>query len=267
MIRVITYNVNGIRSAVRKGFLAWLAQQNADVVCLQETKAQYPQVQELYDQLGDYHAYYRDATVKKGYSGVAIFSKRKPDEVLVSLDWTDFDEEGRYLELRFGSLSIVSLYLPSGSSGQARQTFKFAVMQWLSPILKAWLRSGRQYILCGDWNIVRSSLDIHHWRANQTRSGCLPEERAWLNQLCANHPEMAQTDGGCGWVDSYRMLHPTGQDYTWWSQRANARAKNIGWRIDYQLVTPDLLAHLQHCEIARDVRLSDHAPYRVDYRL
>jgi exodeoxyribonuclease-3 len=151
---------------------------------------------------------------------------------------------------------VVSFYIPSGSSGELRQGFKFRVMDWLAPILDEWRRSGRDYVLCGDWNIVRTRLDIKNWTSNQKNSGCLPAERDWLNGMCV--------DEG-GWVDAYRSLHPEGQDYTWWSNRGGARANNVGWRIDYQFVTPSLRERLQRCAIYRDSWFSDHAPFTVDY--
>ena len=159
-----------------------------------------------------------------------------PDEVRTAIGWDAFDEEGRYIEARYGNLSVVSMYVPSGSSGELRQGFKFEVMDWLAPILETWRTSGRDYELCGDWNIVRSALDIRNWKSNQKNSGCLPRERDWLNGLC---------DGSDGWVDTYRALHPEGQDYTWWSNRGAARAKNVGWRIDYQFCTPSLRDRLR----------------------
>ena len=251
-MRVITFNANGLRSAASKGFFDWFAGREADLLCVQETKAQERQLDGL--QPDGYHACFRDASTRKGYSGVAIYSHRQPDEVRTALGWADFDEEGRYLEARFGPLSVVSLYFPSGSSGEARQAFKFRCMDWFAPILDSWLASGRDYIVCGDLNIVRSEKDIRNWRSNQKNSGCLPEERAWLNEVIAR-----------GWVDSYRSLRPDGEDYTWWSQRGAARARDVGWRIDYQLVTPSLRPALRDCAIFREPRFSDHAPYLVDY--
>ena len=265
-MRIISFNANGIRSAANKGFMSWFAAQNADILCIQETKAQI-------DQLGDpqfrpegYHCHYRDAITKKGYSGVAIWSRQQPDEVISSLGWAPFDDEGRYIEARFGNLSVVSFYIPSGSSGELRQGFKFEVMNWLKPILDQWLHSGRDYVLCGDWNIVRTAMDIKNWKSNQKNSGCLPEERDWFNGFCADTHEHQDLAGNRGWVDAYRALHPQGQDYTWWSNRGAARANNVGWRIDYQLVTPGLRERLLGCAIHRDDRFSDHAPFTVDYR-
>jgi exodeoxyribonuclease III len=255
-MRIMSFNANGLRSAVSKGFFDWFAQHDADVLCLQETKAQEHQLAEAAFRPDGYRAFFRDAVTKKGYSGVAIYTRREPDEVRTTLGNPAFDDEGRYIEARFGNLSVVSFYIPSGSSGDERQGFKFTVMEWLAPILHGWLRSGRDYVLCGDWNIVRSRLDIRNWTSNQKNSGCLPAERDWLNGMC---------NDGEGWVDSYRALHPEGQDYTWWSNRGAARANNVGWRIDYQIVTPSLRPRLQSCAIYPVPRFSDHAPYLVDY--
>lgn len=249
----------------QQGFFEWFATQDADVLCIQETKAQEHQLAGPEFLPAGYRAWFRDASTKKGYSGVAIYAKREPDEVRTALGWPEFDEEGRYIEARFGNLSVVSFYIPSGSSGELRQGYKFQVMEWLRPILSEWLASGRQYVLCGDWNIVRSALDIKNWKSNQKNSGCLPPERDWLNGLCADLLDEADASNGRGWVDSYRVLHPQGEDYTWWSNRGAARANNVGWRIDYQLVTPGLRDKVQACSIYREQRFSDHAPYIVDY--
>ncbi|CAP53397.1 putative DNA-(apurinic or apyrimidinic site) lyase [Xanthomonas campestris pv. campestris] len=265
LMRIISFNANGLRSAASKGFFEWFATQDADVLCIQETKAQEHQLAGPEFLPAGYKAWFRDASTKKGYSGVAIYAKREPDEVRTALGWPEFDEEGRYIEARFGNLSVVSFYIPSGSSGELRQGYKFQVMEWLRPILSEWLASGRQYVLCGDWNIVRSALDIKNWKSNQKNSGCLPPERDWLNGLCADLLDEADASNGRGWVDSYRVLHPQGEDYTWWSNRGAARANNVGWRIDYQLVTPGLRDKVQACSIYREQRFSDHAPYIVDY--
>ncbi len=254
-LRIISFNANGIRSAASKGFFDWLPGQDADIVCVQETKAQEHQLGAPDLRPAGYHAFFRDATTKKGYSGVGIYSRREPDEVRTALGWADFDEEGRYIEARYGNLSVVSLYFPSGSSGDERQQFKFRCMDWITPVFDQWLASGRDYVICGDWNIVHTRRDIKNWSSNQKNSGCLPEERAWLDLLF----------GRRGWVDSYRHLRPEGEDYTWWSQRGAARAKDVGWRIDYQVVTPSLRDRLRGCAIFREPRFSDHAPYLVEY--
>jgi len=265
-MKIISFNANGIRSAATKGFFDWLRTQDADVVCLQETKAQEDQLSDPMFRPDGHHCFYRDATTKKGYSGVAIYSRREPDEVRTALDWAPFDEEGRYIEARYGNLSVVSFYIPSGSSGEERQAFKFKVMDWLKPVLDGWLASGRDYVLCGDWNIVRSRNDIRNWTSNQKNSGCLPPERAWLNGMVADARGDETPAPKHGWLDSFRELKPDAVEYTWWSARGAARANDVGWRIDYQLVTPSLRDRLRACSIAREPRFSDHAPYIVDYR-
>ncbi|MHC9084090.1 exodeoxyribonuclease III [Luteimonas sp. RIT-PG2_3] len=265
-MRIISFNANGIRSAANKGFFDWFRTQDADVLCVQETKAQEGQLSDPVFRPEGYHAFFKDASTKKGYSGVAIYSKRKPDDVRTELGLPAFDDEGRYIEARFGNLSVVSFYIPSGSSGDLRQGFKFEMMEWLKPILDQWLASGRDYVLCGDWNIVRARNDIKNWTSNQKNSGCLPPERAWLNGMIAD----ACGDGlvaapGNGWRDAFRVVKPDATEYTWWSNRGAARANDVGWRIDYQLVTPALGARARDCSILREPRYSDHAPFIVDY--
>ena len=254
-MRIISFNANGLRSAASKGFFAWFTKQKADLLCVQETKAQAHQLEDALFRPRGYKAWFRDASIRKGYSGVAIYAKQEPDDVRTALGWPEFDEEGRYIEARFGKLSVVSLYLPSGSSKQERQQFKFKSMDWIEPIFSEWRTSGRDYVLCGDWNIAHTAKDIRNARSNEKNSGYLPEERAWLSKLFDQH----------GWVDSYRHLHPDGQDYTWWSQRGAARANNVGWRIDYQVVSPGLRERLKACAISSEPRFSDHAPYVVDF--
>ena len=256
-MKIITFNANGLRSATSKGFFDWFATQDADVLCVQETKAQEQQLADACFRPAGYRSWFRDASTKKGYSGVAIYARREPDEVLTGLGWPEFDEEGRYIEARFGKLSVVSLYLPSGSSKEERQQFKFKVMDWIAPKFREWNQSGRHYVICGDWNIAHTAKDIRNARGNAKNSGFLPEERAWLSELFDQH----------GWVDSYRHLHPEGEDYTWWSQRGAARAKNVGWRIDYQVVSPSLRDKLHACAITPEPRFSDHAPFAVEFRL
>ena len=234
-MRIISFNANGIRSAANKGFFDWLRKQNADVVCLQETKAQEDQLTDPMFRPDGHHCFYRDATTKKGYSGVAIYSRREPDEVRTALGWAPFDDEGRYIEARYGKLSVVSLYVPSGSSGEERQRFKFKVMDWLKPVLDGWLASGRDYVLCGDWNIVRSAAR-HQELDVEPEEFRLPAGRARLAQ---RHAAARRTTRRLG-RQLPRAATRSGEDYTWWSNRGAARANNVGWRIDYQFVTPSL---------------------------
>jgi len=255
-MRVISVNVNGIRAAARKGFFEWLATQDADVVCLQETKAQREQLtDEIFSPHG-YHCYYHDAE-KKGYSGVAIYSRAQPDKIQSGIGWDDFDSEGRYLRVDLGKLSVISLYLPSGSSKVERQEFKFEIMDRLMPELRRYRRQQREYIICGDWNIAHTKMDIKNWRSNQKNSGFLPEERAWMDTLFDD----------AGFVDAFRVINDQDGQYTWWSNRGQAWAKNVGWRIDYHVITPGLADKVRSESIYKDERFSDHAPLIIDYDL
>ena len=264
-MKIITFNANGIRSAASKGFFDWLRGQDADVTCIQETKAQEDQLTDAVFRPAGRHCFYRDAVTKKGYSGVAIYARRQPDAVLTQIGWKPFDDEGRYIEARFGKLSVVSLYVPSGSSGEERQAFKFLAMKKLQKIFDDWLASGREYVLCGDWNIVRSERDIKNWKSNQKNSGCLPDERAWLNGMLADAHGDDTAAPKQGWLDAFRVVKPEAQEYTWWSNRGGARANDVGWRIDYQIATPGIGRKAHACAITREPRFSDHAPFAVDY--
>ncbi|WP_334108287.1 exodeoxyribonuclease III [Methylobacillus sp.] len=256
-MRIISVNLNGIRSAASKGFYPWMQKQGADIVCLQELKAQEADMTPEMLQPEGYYGYFHYAD-KKGYSGVGIYSRQKADAVIVGLGIPDIDSEGRYLETRYGNLSVVSLYLPSGSSGAERQAFKFSVMERFMPHLESLIRDGRDVVICGDWNIAHQEADLKNWRGNRKNSGFLPEERGWLTDLF----------GRVGWVDVYRLLHPDTTDacYTWWSNRGQAWAKNVGWRIDYQIATPAFAAKAVSASIYKDERFSDHAPLTVDYQ-
>lgn len=250
--------MNGIRSAANKGFFPWMQSQNADIICLQELKAQAADMTSEMLAPSGYHGYFHYAE-KKGYSGVGIYSKSKPDAVIEGLGIGDIDSEGRYLELQFGNLSVVSLYLPSGSSGEERQTFKFSVMERFMHHLQALKNSGRDVVVCGDWNIAHQEADLKNYKGNKKNSGFLPEKRAWLTDLFSN----------VGWVDVYRKLHPNTTDecYTWWSNRGAAYEKNVGWRIDYQIATPIFADKAIATSVYKAEKFSDHAPLIVDYQL
>jgi exodeoxyribonuclease-3 len=258
MLRIISMNLNGIRSAWSKNVLPWIAGQQADFVCLQELKAQLPDLSAEMLKPDGMHAVYHCAE-KKGYSGVGIWSRRAPDRVIAGFDGGEFDAEGRYLRADFGALSVISLYLPSGSSSPERQEAKFRFLACFAPHLQALRAEGREIVLCGDWNIAHQEIDLKNWKSNQKNSGFLPEERAWLGSLLAEQ----------GWVDVYRRLHPAATDacYTWWSNRGQAWAKNVGWRIDYQITTPGLGALATRAEVYKAERFSDHAPLTVDYAI
>ncbi|KPK41006.1 MAG: DNA-(apurinic or apyrimidinic site) lyase [Gammaproteobacteria bacterium SG8_47] len=255
-MRVISLNANGIRSAERKGFFKWLARQRADVLCLQETKAQEAQLEPADFHPRGFDVFYVDAQ-KKGYSGVAIYSRREPDRIVRGLGkgFEDMDGEGRFIQADFGKLSVISLYLPSGSSGDERQQIKFSFMKRFTERLREMRRKRRDYILCGDWNIVHKEIDIKNWKSNQKNSGCLPEERAWLDAVF----------GELGFVDAFRVVDQRAEQYTWWSNRGQAWAKNVGWRIDYQVVTPALAPRVRAASIYTRTRFSDHAPLTIDY--
>jgi len=253
-MRVITINVNGVRAAARKGFFDWLASQDADFVCIQETKAQEHQLDgELFRPAG-FHCYYFDA-LRKGYAGTALYSRLEPEEVRCGYGVDEFDQEGRYLEARFPGLALVSLYLPSGSSGPERQESKDRCLESFLPHLEKLRESGREYILSGDWNIAHREIDLKNWRSNQKNSGFLPHERAWLDKVF----------GPVGFVDAFRVVDPRPDQYTWWSNRGQAWAKNVGWRIDYQVITPGLAPKVQKASVYKDQRFSDHAPLIMDY--
>lgn len=253
-MRIISLNLNGIRSAANKGFFIWMREHQADIVCVQEIKAQAADMTPDLLAPHGYHGYFHYAE-KKGYSGVGIYTKRKPDTVIEGLAIPEFDAEGRYLEAQFGKLSVVSLYLPSGSSGEERQAVKFKFMAAFMSHLKQLLASGREVIICGDWNIAHTEKDLKNWRGNQKNSGFLPEERAWLTELFDK----------VGFVDVFRRLHPEREAYTWWSNRGQAWAKDVGWRIDYHIATPGIAHTARSASIYKEQRFSDHAPLVVDY--
>jgi len=259
LFKLTSLNLNGIRSASNKGLQAWVSKTAPDCICVQEIKAQADDVAGRFDALDGLRGYFHFAE-KKGYSGVGIYSRREPSEVITGLGVPEFDAEGRYVELRFDGAgskhSIISCYFPSGSSGEERQQVKFRFLAAIYPHLQR-LKAEREFVLCGDVNIAHQEIDLKNWKSNQKNSGFLPEERAWMSQLLG--------DGGL--VDVYRRLHPhaTDEAYTWWSNRGQAYAKNVGWRLDYHLATPGLAGGAQSAAIYKAEKFSDHAPLTIAY--
>jgi len=256
MTKIISANLNGIRSAAKKGFFEWMAAESADFVCVQELKAQADDMQPEFLAPDGYHGFFHYAQ-KKGYSGVGVYSKKKPDTVTIGFGNHEFDAEGRYVRCDFGKLSIISLYCPSGSSSEERQIAKFRFMAAFMPHLEELKASGQEIVICGDWNIAHKEIDLKNWKGNLKNSGFLPEERAWLTRVFDE----------LGWVDVYRRLYPDteGEAYTWWSNRGQAYAKNVGWRIDYQIATPGLAGQVVASSVYKEQRFSDHAPLTMDY--
>ncbi|PZP55414.1 MAG: exodeoxyribonuclease III [Azospira oryzae] len=256
MLRIITLNLNGIRSAAAKGFFEWMPRQRAQVVCVQELKALAADLTAEMMRPDRMRGYFHFSQ-RRGYSGVGIYCKQAPERIVEGLGIADIDAEGRYLEARYDGLSIVSLYVPSGSAGPERQAVKFSFMERFFPVLKKLAGSGRECIVCGDINIAHKEIDLKNWRSNQKNSGFLPEERAWLTRVFDE----------LGFVDVYRRLYPdaTGEAYTWWSNRGRAWEKNVGWRIDYQIATPKLAQLARRAFVYKERRFSDHAPLIVDY--
>ena len=256
MIRVVSLNLNGIRSASRKGWVEWIARQRPDVLCVQEVKAQLADLDESLLRVAGMPGHFHCAQ-KKGYSGVALYSRREPRAVRCGFGSEEFDAEGRYVEADFGAFSVVSVYVPSGSSSEERQAAKYRFLEAFAAHLRELRASGREIILCGDVNIAHREIDLKNWRSNQKNSGFLPEERAWLGGVFDE----------IGWVDVYRVLHPeaTDESYTWWSNRGQAWAKNVGWRLDYQIATPGIAALARRALVYKEQRFSDHAPVTIDY--
>ena len=253
-MRVISFNANGLRSAARKGFFRWFARQKADVLCVQELKAQETQLADPVFNLRGFHRVLFSAR-RPGYSGVAIYARTEPRAVVAGLGVEEFDCEGRYLEAHFGSLVAVSTYFPSGSAGPARQAAKFRFLAAFEQRLAA-LQSRRvPYIFCGDFNIAHREIDLKNWRANRDYPGFTPAERAWMDTLFGAH----------GYIDAFRVVNQEPDQYTWWSNRGRAWEKNVGWRIDYQVVSPELSPAVRRVAIYKRNRFSDHAPLTIDY--
>lgn len=254
-MRIVSVNVNGLRSAERKGFFDWLENSQADVVCLQEIRIQSHQMELAHQPAGWFHHFF--PAQKAGYAGTAIYSRQQPDKVTQGLGFSVCDDEGRYLAVQFGDLTIASLYLPSGSSSPEAQAKKDDFLQQFLPLLRQWRTEQKSLIICGDWNIAHQEIDLKNWKGNLKNSGFLPHERAWLDTL---YQEL-------GYIDAYRQLYPTeeAQAYTWWSNRGQAWQNNVGWRIDYQVTSPDFAHKVKQAFVYKDSRFSDHAPLIIDY--
>jgi exodeoxyribonuclease-3 len=259
LFKLTSLNLNGIRSATTKGVEAWIAQTMPDCICVQEVKAQAADVAGKFEALAGLKGHFQFAD-KKGYSGVGIYTRHEPSDVVIGFDGGEFDAEGRYVELRFDTpqhkRSVISSYFPSGSSGPERQEAKYRFLAVMSPHLMA-LKQERDFVVCSDVNIAHQQADLKNWKSNQKNSGFLPEERAWMTQLT--------TEGGL--VDVYRRLQPDTTDacYTWWSNRGQAYAKNVGWRLDYHLATPSVAEKARTESIYKDQKFSDHAPLTIAY--
>ena len=255
-MRIITLNCNGIRAAARKGLFNWLATVDADIVCLQETKAQIDQLTDPIFHPDNFHSYYFDAD-KKGYAGTALYCRAKPLKITKGLGFEIADSEGRYLQADFNGFSVASLYLPSGSAGEERQARKLAFMGQFMQHMKMLRNDDREYIICGDWNICHKEIDLKNWKANKKNSGFLPEERQWLDEL---YYEL-------GFIDAFRLVKQEADQYSWWSNRGQARAKNVGWRLDYHVISSGLRNKVMSAEIYTDQNFSDHAPVILDYNI
>jgi len=257
MFRLVTLNLNGIRSAANKGFVEWAQGLGADCMGVQEIKAQAPDIAGRFEKVAGLDAHYHFAD-KKGYSGVGLYTRRAPSAVVTGFGNREFDAEGRYVETRYDTakrkFSVISTYFPSGSSGEERQAAKYRFLSAIFPRLMK-LKEEREFILVGDINIAHKEIDLRNWRGNQKNSGFLPDERAWLTNLFERG----------GLVDVFRTLNPHPDQYTWWSNRGQARAKNVGWRLDYHLATPGIAAKAKREQIYLDHRFSDHAPVTIDY--
>jgi exodeoxyribonuclease-3 len=254
-MRIVSYNVNGIRAAIKKGLVDWLKTDPADIVCFQETKATRDDIDHsVFEKLG-YHDYWFSAE-KKGYSGVAVLTRTKPDKVIQGHQHKESDDEGRVLQLHYGDVVVINAYFPSGTSGDLRQTFKYGWLKEFHKYLQKLQKKNPQLILCGDYNIAHQEIDIHDPKGNKNSSGFLPDERAWMTQFL-------QT----GWVDAFRHFHPEPHRYSWWSQRfPSVRLQNKGWRIDYINVTEPLKKRLLSADIYHDVKHSDHCPVYLEIK-
>jgi exodeoxyribonuclease-3 len=256
MLRIVSLNLNGLRSAQRKGVAQWLESHRPDVLCVQEIKAQEADLDETLRELSGARGHFHFAQ-KKGYSGVGLYSHKTPQAVRTGFGSEEFDAEGRYVEADFGNLTVSSVYVPSGSASPERQQAKFRFIESFEAHLRDLKSSGREIVLCGDWNVAHQAIDLKNWKSNQKNSGFLPEERAWLTRIFDE----------IGFVDVFRRLDPRPEQYTWWSARGQAWTNNVGWRLDYQIATPGLAAVARSASIHTASRFSDHAPLTIDYDL
>jgi exodeoxyribonuclease-3 len=254
MLRIVSLNLNGLRSAQRKGVAQWLESHRPDVLCVQEIKAQEADLDETLRELSGARGHFHFAQ-KKGYSGVGLYSHKTPQAVRTGFGSEEFDAEGRYVEADFGNLTVISVYVPSGSASPERQQAKFRFIESFEAHLRDLKSSGREIVLCGDWNVAHQAIDLKNWKSNQKNSGFLPEERAWLTRIFDE----------IGFVDVFRRLDPRPEQYTWWSARGQAWTNNVGWRLDYQIATPALAALAKTASIHTASRFSDHAPLTIDY--
>ena len=254
MLRVVTFNANGIRSATDKGFWEWFDQQDIDILCVQELKAQHADIRDEIAKRPGYESWFHCAQ-KKGYSGCGIWSRLPVQNVTIGFGVKEFDDEGRYVRVDFPNLSVISVYFPAGTSGDHRQEVKYRFLDAFLEHMEELTAQGREVLVCGDVNIAHHNIDIKNWRGNLKNTGFLPEERAWLTKIFDEY----------GWVDVFRRLDKRPDQYTWWSQRGQARAKNVGWRIDYHISTQDIASAAQSVRIYKDEKFSDHAPVIFDY--
>ena len=252
-MRIITINVNGIRSARKKGFFDWILSQDADFICIQETRAQIGQLDDIFFP-DDFHCFYNDSE-KKGYSGTAIFCKNEPSETIFKVGWDPCDSQARLTQVNFKNLIVISMYVPSGSSSDEALKNKLFFHKKIFPYFKELLIQNKEIVICADWNTCHKEIDLKNWKANQKNSGFLPVERAWLDSLYKD----------LGLIDGFRLLNDKHDQYTWWSNRGNAYLNNVGWRLDYHVISPGLKKYAKNVHIYKDERFSDHAPVIMDF--